>query len=73
MSDRKFIRVERDKYSLEEKESLEKLCKRYKEEYDAKVEENSKKLNYNDEMKEHTKKHPEKDMSLVLFESSIHT
>ena len=55
MSDRKFIRVERDKYSLEEKESLEKLCKRYKEEYDAKVEENSKKLNYNDEMKEHTK------------------
>ena len=38
MPDRKFIRVERRKYSLEEKESLGKLWKRYKEEYDAKVE-----------------------------------
>ena len=55
MSDRKFIRAERGKYSLKEKDSLEKGCKRYKEEYDAKLEGNSKKLNYNDKMKKHKK------------------
>ena len=37
MSDRKLIPAEKRKYSLEEKESQRQLCKRYKEEYNAKI------------------------------------
>ena len=33
----KFACGEKDKYSLYEKDELGKLCKKYKEEYDAKV------------------------------------
>ena len=35
----KFARGEKDKHSLDEKKEFGKLCKKYKEEYDAKVEE----------------------------------
>ena len=37
MSDRRLIRAERGKSSLEEKESLGQLWKRYRQEYDVKV------------------------------------
>ena len=40
MTDRKFKRTDKEKYSLSEKEELGKLCVKYKEEYDKKVEEN---------------------------------
>ena len=43
MAERKFIRAERGKYSMEEKEALGKLCKQYKHEFDAKAAELSKK------------------------------
>lgn len=59
MAERKFIRAERGKYSMEEKEALGKLCKQYKNEFDAKSTELSKKvINYNDKMKKHTKPVP---------------
>ena len=59
MAERKFIRAERGKYSMEEKEALGKLCKQYKHEFDAKTAELSKKvINYNDKMKKHTKPIP---------------
>ena len=51
MDDQKFIRAERGKYSLEEKKALGELCKKSKNEYDAKADKLSKKLNCNDKMK----------------------
>ena len=56
MAEQKFIRAERGKYSMKEKEALAKLCKQYKHEFDAKTTELSRKvINYNDKMKKHTK------------------
>ena len=55
---RKFVRGKNDKYSLVEKDELGKLCKKYKDEYDAKVDEYKKQVNWNDKMKKHTKKLP---------------
>ena len=52
----KFARGEEDKYSLDEKDEFSKLCKKYKEEYDAKVEECKKEVNWNDKIKKHTNK-----------------
>ena len=50
MAEQKFIRAERGKCSMEEKEALGKLCKQYKHEFDAKAAELS--------MKKHTKPIP---------------
>ena len=58
MTERKFIRAERGKYTLEEKEALGKLCKEYKDEYDLKIKETAGKLNYNEKMKKHIKSSP---------------
>ena len=59
MAEQKFIRAERGKYSVEEKEALGKLCKQHKHEFDAKAAELSKKvISYNDKMKKHTKPIP---------------
>ena len=55
---RKFVRGEKDKYDLAEKEELGMLCKKYKDEYDAKVEELKNKVNWNDKMKKHTQNLP---------------
>ena len=60
IAERKFIRAERGKYTLEEKEALGKLCKKYKDEYDLKIKETFHKLNYNEKMKKHTKSSPRK-------------
>ena len=57
MAERKFIRAERRKYSMEEKEALSKLYKQYQHEFDAKAAELSKVINYN-KMKKHTKPIP---------------
>ena len=59
MAERKFIHAERGKYSMEEKEALDKFCKQHKHEFDAKAAELSKKfVNYNDKIKKHTKPIP---------------
>ena len=55
---RKFAHGKNDKYSLVEKDELRMLCKKYKDEYDAKVDEYKKQVNWNDKMKKHTKKLP---------------
>ena len=57
MSDtgRKFARAAKDKYSLEEKEALGKLCKRYNDEFDAIVQNIKKTVNFSDKRKKHTK------------------
>ena len=55
MSEGKFARAERGKFSLKENEDLGKLCKGYKEEYDATVASNTNNVNYNDKMMKHTK------------------
>ena len=49
MSDnsRKFLRAERGKYSLEERNALGELVKKYKEEYDKQVENSATQINYN--------------------------
>ena len=60
MSDnsRKFLRAERGKYSLEEKNALGELVKKYKEEYYKQVENSAIQINYNGKMRKHTKKTP---------------
>ena len=58
MTDRKFSRAERGKYSLEEKEVLGKLCEKYKLEFDEKVKSTSKQVNYNEKRKKHTNQTP---------------
>ena len=45
--ERKFIRGQLKKYTLEEKHGLGELCKKYRDEYDAEITETSKKANYN--------------------------
>ena len=55
---KKFVRGEKDKYTLAEKEELGKLCKRFKEEYDAKVEQNKDKANWSKRERKHTKMLP---------------
>ena len=54
MSGRKFTRAERGKYSLEEKEALGNLCKKYKIEYDEKMNSASGQVNFNVSRKKHT-------------------
>ena len=51
MSDncRKFIRAERRKYSLKEKNLLRELVRKYKEEHDKQVEISATQINYNEE------------------------
>ena len=68
MSDnsRKFLRAERGKYSLEEKNALGELVKKYKEEYDKQVENSAIQINYNGKMRKHTKKLHVKDLLLGL-------
>ena len=56
--ERKFLRGEKNKYSLKEKQELGELIKKYKTEYDDEVEKNKVKINYNDKLKKHTKKLP---------------
>ena len=55
---RKFVRGKNDKYSLVEKDELGKLCKKYKDKYDAKVDGYKKQVNRNKKLKKHTKKLP---------------
>ena len=55
---RKFVRGKNDKYSLAEKDELANLYKKYKDEFDAKVDEYKKQVNWNDKMKKHTKNLP---------------
>ena len=64
MAERNFIRAERGKYTLEEKEALGKLCKEYKDEYDLKIKETADKVNYNEKMKKHTKSSQHNDPNL---------
>ena len=45
-------------YSLEEKNALGELVKKYKEEYDKQVENSATQINYNEKMRKHTKKTP---------------
>ena len=54
-SDRKFSRNERDKYTLEEKNALGQLCKRYKAEYEITAAENSQKVIFNEKRRKHVK------------------
>ena len=54
MTDRKFKRTDKEKYSLSEKEELGKFCVKYKEEYDKKVEENKNAVDYNEKTKKKT-------------------
>ena len=63
--ERKFKRGEKDKYSLKEKDDLGKLCVKYKEEYNKKIEENKNNTNYN----ERRRKHTEKNTKRRLFSS----
>ena len=58
MAERKFNREEKDKYSLSEKDELGKLCVKYKEEYDKKINENKSTVNFNERRKKHTTKLP---------------
>lgn len=54
MADRKFKRGEKEKYSLYEKEELGKLCRKYKEDYDEKVQRHGNHATYNAKRKKHT-------------------
>ena len=56
MAERKFNREEKDKYSLSEKDELGKLCVKYKEEYDKKINENKSTVNFNERRKKQTTK-----------------
>ena len=47
MADRTFNCAKRGKYTLEEKDALEKLCEKYKLEYDKKLNSTSRKVTYN--------------------------
>ena len=57
-SDRRFSRIDRDKYTLEEKNALGKLCKSYKKEYELSDSENSQIVNYSEKRKKHVKTLP---------------
>ena len=72
MTDRKFKRTDKDKYSLSEKEELGKLCVKYKEEYDKKVEENKNAVNYNERRKKQ-QNCQKKDILRVQFVSITQT
>ena len=52
-SSRKFIRSEYNKYSLEERISLGELCKKYKDEFDEKLQNNLHATNYNAKKRKH--------------------
>ena len=47
MADRTFNCAKRGKYTLEEKDALEKLCEKDKLEYDKKLNSTSRKVTYN--------------------------
>ena len=53
-------------YSLEEKNALGELMKKYEEEYDKQVENSATQINYNEKMRKHTKKLHVKDLFLEL-------
>ena len=55
---RKFVPGEKDKYCLAEKEEIGKLCKKYKDEYDAKCEEFKNSVNWDDKVKKQAQKLP---------------
>ena len=55
MIERKFKRVDKDKYSLAENNELGKLCPKYKEEYGKKIDENKNTVNFNEKRKKHIK------------------
>ena len=57
-SDRISSRTDRDKYTLEEKNALVKLCKSYKKEYELSVSENSQIVNYSEKRRKHVKTLP---------------
>ena len=73
MTDRKFKRTDKEKYSLSEKEELGKFCVKYKEEYDKKVEENKNAVNYNERQKNTQQNCQEKDILRVQFLSITQT
>ena len=73
MTDRKFKRTDKEKYSLSEKEELGKLCVKYKEEYDKKVEKNKNAVNYNERRKKTQQNCQEKDILRVQFVSITQT
>ena len=55
---KKFVRGEKDKYSLAEKEEIGKLCKKCNYEYDAKCEEFKNSMNWTGKVKKHAQKIP---------------
>jgi len=55
---KKFVRREKDKHTLAEKEELGNLCKRFKKEYDAKSEKNKDKANWSERVRKRTKMLP---------------
>ena len=72
MSDRKFIRAEKGKYSLEEEQFLGKLCKRGRSMMQ-KLKSFLKNWTSMIKWRNTHKKHYVKNMLLMLFESSIQT
>ena len=54
-SDRRFSRTDRDKYTLEEKNSFGKIFKSYKKEYELSVSENSQIVNYSEKRRKYVK------------------
>ena len=58
MSDRKYSRAERGKFSLEEKDALGKLCEKYKLEFDEKAKSTLEQVKYNEKRKKHTNQLP---------------
>ena len=57
-SDWRFSRTDQDKYTLEGKNTLGKLCKSYKKEYELSVSENSQIMNYTEKRRKHVKTLP---------------
>ena len=57
-SDQGLSRTDQDKYTLEEKNALGKLCKSYKKEYKLSVSENSQIVNFSEKRRKHVKTLP---------------
>ena len=57
-SDRRFSKIDQNKYTLEEKNALSKLNKSYKKEYELSVSENSQIVNYSEKRRKHNKTLP---------------
>ena len=58
MAERRFNRRDKDKYFLSEKDELGKLCVKYKEEYDIKINKNKSTVSFNERREKHTAKLP---------------